>query len=276
MIRATLAALAALSTFVISAHAADLSQPAPAPIYTKAPVLAPTPAWTGFYVGVNGGYGFGSWDGSMAFAQGACCGLGGALGPVGLDTSSHPINSNGGLAGGQIGYNWQFGHVVTGVEGDVDWSDIRGNSGLLIPFPAGFPANGEPFWTFGIRNDWLATVRGRLGYDVGGTLIYGTGGVAFGGFHETHDVVNTAFAACTPPCATATLNETKVGWTAGAGVERALNNNWSIKAEYLYVSFANVGGIMPWDDFARFGTGTDGFKGDFDVHTFRGGINYKF
>jgi outer membrane immunogenic protein len=274
MNRKILAALAAAVTFAGigggAASAADLAQPAPAPIYAKAPAPALAPTWTGFYIGVNGGYGIGNWDGSQTFVDGACC----AIGP--LDSSTHPINSNGALAGGQVGYNWQLGHVVTGVEGDFDWSHISGTSALLTPFPLGFPANGEPFWTFAIRNDWLATVRGRLGYDVGGTLIYGTGGVAFGDFHETHAVVDTPFAACTPPCATATLNETRVGWTAGAGVERALSNNWSIKAEYLYVSFAGVGGTMPWDDPARFGAGTDGFKGDFNVQTFKGGINYKF
>jgi outer membrane immunogenic protein len=247
------------------ALAADLATKVP--VY-KAPELVPA-TWTGFYIGVNGGYGTGDWDGSQSFVQGACC----AVGP--LDSSTHSVNTNGGLAGGQVGYNWQIGRIVTGIEGDVDWSNIRGNSGLLTPFPQDFPRSGEPFWTFGVRNNWLATIRGRLGYDVGGTLIYGTGGLAIGGFHETHSIADPGNGACNGPCPTASHNETKVGWTVGAGIEQALSNNWSVKAEYLYTGFANVGGTMAWDNPAV-GPATDGFKGDFKISTFKAGVNYRF
>jgi outer membrane immunogenic protein len=102
--------------------------------------------WTGFYVGLNGGGGFGhsNWD---AFA-------------TGFDTT-------GGLVGGTVGYNYQMGQVVFGLEGDGDWSNLRG-SGLCA---------GPSCET---RNNWLATARGRLGYSFGRVMPYVTGGGAFG------------------------------------------------------------------------------------------------
>jgi outer membrane immunogenic protein len=264
----TLLALAAVVT-ASSALAADLS----APPVTKAPVYAPGPSWAGFYIGANAGYGTGSWNGTQSFAPGACC----AVGP--LDTSTHSITGSGALAGGQIGYNWQFGRVVTGVEGDWDWSNVTGGS-TLVPFPQAPLAAGEPNWAFGNQLNWISTVRGRLGYDANGTLLYGTGGLAVGGFHETHSVVDPGNGACGAvpagtSCNPASNNETKLGWTVGAGIEQSLGYGWSAKVEYLYTSFANVGGTMQWENPAL-GAGTDGFKGDYNISTFKGGINYRF
>ena len=114
--------------------------PAPAPVYV------PIYNWTGFYIGVNGGGGFGSsnWD----------------------STGSRDVS--GGLIGGTIGYNYQFGQVVAGIEGDVDWSGINGTTNNSCP--PGCKTS----------NTWLATVRGRLGYAADRFMPFITGGAAFG------------------------------------------------------------------------------------------------
>jgi outer membrane immunogenic protein len=101
-------------------------------------------------------------------------------------------------------------------------------------------------------------------------LFYGTGGVAFGGFRETHTVLGYGY----PDNALSTRDETKAGWTVGAGVEWAIGGNWSAKAEYLFMSFPDVGGLMQWAP--HYGPATDGFHGDWNVQTVRLGLNYRF
>src|SRR6202140_4809040 len=167
------------------ARAADLSV---APLYKAPPVVAaPAYNWTGFYAGVNGGGGWGTanWD-----SAGAC-------------------NVSGGVIGGTAGLDWQLGHAVLGLEGDVDWSNLKGTTTSAF-CPAGCTTN----------NDWLATVRGRAGYAFDRFLPYVTGGLAVGDIK-----------ANTPGFTDAT--QTNAGWTAGGGVEFALTKNWTAKAEYL-------------------------------------------
>ncbi len=103
------AAALALAGAVGTASAADLARRPPPPPPTKAPFVVPAYNWTGAYIGINAGYGFGrsKWDGL----------------PASFDVK-------GGMAGGQLGYNWQFGQFVYGVEGDGDWSDLRGTANL--------------------------------------------------------------------------------------------------------------------------------------------------
>jgi len=129
-----------------SAVAADL-----APYYQPGPAYNPIYTWTGFYVGINGGGGWGSsqWDAVNSF------------------------DVSGGLIGGTVGYNWQFGQVVVGAEGDIDWSGIKGTTTVLCP--GGCET----------RNKWLATARGRLGYAFDRFLPYFTGGLAFGDINAT-------------------------------------------------------------------------------------------
>jgi outer membrane immunogenic protein len=128
------------------AGAADLSV---APLY-KAPPAQVSQAynWTGFYLGINGGGGWGhsNWD-----------------------TSAASIGISGGVAGGTAGYNWQFGNAVLGLEADVDWANLKGTSSSAL-CPAGCTTS----------DTWLSTVRGRAGYAFGGVLPYITGGLAMG------------------------------------------------------------------------------------------------
>ena len=131
-----------------AAAAADLPV-APAPYY-KAPVYAPAYNWSGFYLGINGGGGWGrsTW------------------------TTTGPFDTSGGLVGGTLGYNYQVNQVVLGVEGDIDWANINGSTNT------GCTAVGGTGCATG--DNWLSTVRGRLGYAADRFMPYITGGAAFG------------------------------------------------------------------------------------------------
>ncbi len=193
----------------------------------KAPVyVAPYYNWTGAYVGINGGGGWGqsTWDNVFGTAD---------------------AKLSGGLVGGTLGYNYQMNHAVFGIEGDIDWSNIRGSTSNGIC--AG--TNCET------RNSWLSTVRGRLGYAADRFMPYVTGGAAFGDIKAT-------------PAGFGTQTTTKVGWTAGAGVEAALAGPWTAKVEYLYVDLGKAS-----CDVVVCGVPTNV---DFRSHVVRVGVNYRF
>jgi outer membrane immunogenic protein len=169
---------------------------------TKAPsTFAPVYNWSGPYVGIVGG---GGWGTSDQFVPGTA------------DTSGR-FNISGGLVGATLGYNWQKnGPFVLGVEGDFSWANIRGSTaGTLL----------EPDF-FATALHTLGTIRGRLGYATGQFMPYVTGGYAFGDLHRGF---NTAFAGATAS-----------GWTLGAGIEALLSPNWSAKVEYLYVDLGKT------------------------------------
>jgi outer membrane immunogenic protein len=121
------------------------------PVAPAAPYYAPAYNWTGFYLGINGGGGWGTsqWDGINTF------------------------DLSGGLIGGTVGYNWQVNQIVLGAEGDIDWSNINGTTTVLCP--AGCET----------RNKWLVTARGRVGYAFDRFLPYVTGGLAAGDINAT-------------------------------------------------------------------------------------------
>jgi outer membrane immunogenic protein len=223
MHRILLAGAAAAAVLASLANAADLPRPLPQQMVTKAPpYIDQTFNWTGFYVGVNGGGGFGH-----AFSD-----------------LSGGMHTSGGVAGGTVGYNAQYGHWVFGFEGDVDWSDVSGSTSA-----AGCPG-------CSVQNNWLSTARGRVGYAYGRWLPYITGGLAVG------DVQANA------PGFSGQTN-TQVGWAAGAGVEYALSNNWSAELEYLHVDLGR------FDCNVNCGAaGTDNVS--FRDNLVRGGFNYRF
>jgi len=215
-------ALVSLVALTATAAAADLSRPAPQPYY-KAPVMAPAYSWTGFYIGINGGGGFGrsAWDNTGGF------------------------DISGGLVGGTIGYNYQFGQAVVGLEGDIDWADINGTS-TTVGCPTGCKTS----------DNWLSTVRGRLGYAADRFMPFITGGAAFG------DVQTSV-----PGFAGATSD--RAGWTLGAGLEFALAQNWTAKAEYLYVDLGKFNCGLSCSASA-----TDNVS--FTTSLVRAGVNYRF
>jgi outer membrane immunogenic protein len=220
-----LASVAIIALGVASASAADIQRrqamPAKAPLY-----VTPVYNWTGFYVGINGGWGWGTSDWDNLFGTASA-------------------KTSGGLVGGTLGYNYQIGQAVLGIEGDIDWSNMHGStSNGICTF-----ANCET------RNSWLSTVRGRLGYAFDRFMPYVTGGAAFG------DIKTTAFGL-------GSERETKTGWTVGGGLEAALAGPWTAKVEYLYVDLGKGG-----CGAAVCGVPTDV---DFKTNIVRAGLNYRF
>jgi outer membrane immunogenic protein len=239
------------------ALAADI---ATRPIY-KAPVLVPVAYnWTGFYVGINAGYGFGG--GSDVLTAGQDPATAAAI-ASGARPSTVSLDRSGFLGGGQIGYNWQFGSMVAGIEADVAWTDF----GDRTTFTAGGLNS-----TFRQDLDYLGTVRGRLGYAWDRTLIYGTGGLAYGGVNNRVDL----FGPAGQLAYSGRSDGIKTGFTVGGGIEQAIGGGWSAKLEYLYYNLGhdnvNVGAIPGGG-----GVGT-GYTSRFeeDGHLVRAGLNYKF
>jgi outer membrane immunogenic protein len=272
---------AAMSLFATGALAADLA----ARPYVKAPVMVdPVWSWTGFYVGANGGY---SWGRSRTDVSYFNTATGAAIAPPAGSITNASFDMNGGVAGGQAGYNWQSANWVYGIEGDLQWSGEKGSAGFACvgAAPAGgpclpgltfLPAGGLAGTTLTIdqKLQWFGTVRGRVGIlATPKVLFYGTGGLAFGEIKTTGTMAgfNAGGGALASIGSTST---TRAGWTAGAGVEGKITQNWSAKLEYLYM------------DLGRFSSGpftlapgsTIGanVSSRFTDHILRAGINYQF
>ena len=142
---------------------------------------------------------------------------------------------NGFIAGGQLGYNWQRGAWVFGLEGDIQWSNERQSGDVVCSLGVAVC----PTFTRDYNLDWFGTARGRIGFlPAERILLYATGGLAYGGFSGSSlmGVVGTNALAL------GSWSSTKAGWTVGAGVEAALGSNWSVKFEYLYMDLGNTGG----------------------------------
>lgn len=236
----------ALSLFAATpaAFAADLpaGPPAQAPA-AYVPVVAPVYNWSGIYIGINGGYGFGSTDWS----------------PSGF-TGPGTFNTNGGLVGGTAGFNFQSGSVVYGIEGDWDWAGIKGTSSNTTSTINGCP--GALPCSFETSSNWLSTVRGRVGYAFDRVLIYATGGGAAGDVKATFTNPNTPF--------TGTTNSTEWGWTAGGGVEAAVTDNVTVKVEYLFVD------LQDGNCSSTVCAAVPSVPVSFDASIVRAGLNFKF
>ncbi|MEH2480293.1 outer membrane immunogenic protein [Nitrobacteraceae bacterium AZCC 2146] len=257
---ATGLALIALSS---AATAADMS--VPSRVYTKAPVLVdPGYNWTGFYAGLNGGYSWGRTTATVIPTTPLAAGIG------------HDVD--GALGGGQIGYNWQIDKTwVLGLEADIQGTGERGRSAdALGPIRAGrigiAGAN-----TSTTDFPWFATFRGRVGILADPSLLlYGTGGLAVGEvkfgtqtaltaqFFDGNTPIGTPITAVGPAL---WESQTRVGWTAGAGMEKKFSPNWSAKLEYLYLDFGSK---------TYFGGTADETRVSFHDHVFRAGFNYAF
>ena len=215
----TTIALVAFVGAVQSVSAADLPT---RPAYAPAPMMSPTPVynWTGIYVGLNGGYGWGSQD------------------PLNLITNRFDgasLGFSGGVFGGTVGAQIQSGHVVLGLEADLDWAGMKG-SGTFAPNVLGVPFAAVSAST---NIDWETTARARVGYAQDNWLFYATGGFA---------ILGTK-AAFTPAaglnCGNYTLvncsgTSKQFGAALGAGVEYGITQNVSAKLEYLYITAASL------------------------------------
>jgi outer membrane immunogenic protein len=221
--------LTATALFLLASPAAFAADLAPQPVEPAVPVELPY-SWTGFYVGVHAGGIFSNAKLSVpgTFTRGS-------------------FDSTGFIGGAHAGYNLQFdNNIVIGLEGDIDYSSLSKTRFL----GAG---------TYGkFENQWQGSVRGRIGYAFDRWLPYLTGGVAFGEqkFSIFSPVVGVGLSS----------DDTRVGWTAGGGIEYAWDDNWSVRGEVRYTDFGSKN-----INFA----GTP-LKAKFNDTTATLGVSYKF
>ena len=225
-----------------SASAADLRRP-----IAQAPGVAAAPYfnWTGCHIGVQGGY---AWGRSRHINQ---------VGGVTTDITDR-YDLSGGLVGPTLGCNIQTGAFVFGVEGDWSWSWKEGGGNGIPPFDTNAISQ--------TRENWLATIRGRVGWAWDRWMLYATGGLAIA------DVEASVIPNPASGLATIAESKTRTGWTVGGGLEWAFAPNWSAKLEYLHVALQNEGYFLtPPAGFAN-------RAGGVPLHNdiIRAGINYRF
>jgi outer membrane immunogenic protein len=231
MFRKFLLATVATVAFANVASAADIPQRMPA----KAVPYVALYNWTGFYVGGNIGYGWGRFS----------------------DDAGASADVNGIIGGGQIGYNWQAGNIVYGLETDFQGSTMEDNKTCFGCAPGASV-------DFNSKLQWLGTVRGRLGYAVGPSLFYATGGFAYG---DVKTAVNNV-----------SFSDTRTGWTVGGGIETPFTllglfgPNWTSTTEYLYVDLGRSSHIVDLGG----GGAPDVLRTSVQEHIFRTGLNYHF
>jgi outer membrane immunogenic protein len=228
-------AFTAAAVFAGQALAADMAVKAP-------PLVVPPISWTGIYLGINGG-GAVMNDPSMSYVDGAI----NAISPINVTGSS----SASGIVGVHAGYNYQMpNNWLLGVEGDWDWTNLKSSAAPGIICSNLFGMRGQ---CGGVSNltdhaflqtqvNWLASVRGRLGFVWNQWMLYGTGGVAFADVGYTGNIFCTGVAPTfcaggTGQTLRSNASETRVGGVIGGGVEFKPARNWVFGAEYLYYRF---------------------------------------
>jgi outer membrane immunogenic protein len=270
-------ATSALSSVALPsmAAAADL---APAPrTYTKAPsMVSPATNWSGFYGGVNLGYGWGSGDMSLADVTPNAPPLSGFP----ATPQSVADRSNGVIGGGQIGYNWQMGSFVTGLEADIQGSGIQGTATRSPLITSSVPSpTSLTHGTFDQNLSWFGTVRGRAGVTVTpDLLLFGTGGLAYGKVSNSGDAAFTSTLNSDVIDYPAQISQTKTGWAAGAGAEWMFARNWSAKVEYLHIDLgtSSVTGAKKFDGMPQGNPSTIGYTWHNTYDIVRAGVNYHF
>ena len=239
------AVLGATALSISVASAADM--PTKAPI-VKAPMAAPF-TWTGFYIGVNGGWGSSRNVGATTFSN--------SVGQV-FTTTGSTFDGNGGFGGVQAGYNWQAGQIVYGLETDLQFASIKSD------IAGGVTGFGDVY--NGSRNlNYFGTVRGRVGYAFDRALIYATGGFAYGGLSQSIVSPNAGWNV--------TAKNDAAGFAVGGGLEYALSPPWSVKGEYQFIDF---GSRALTGCYAGCGITLSSNNLSRQYHIVRLGLNYKF
>ncbi|WP_332691414.1 outer membrane protein [Bosea sp. (in: a-proteobacteria)] len=270
--------LAVAAAAAVLGAGAAMSADLPSRKYAPPPPVAPVFSWTGFYVGANAGY---SWNQShtrydYALADREDFAQFNALGLVPMSLGS---DADGFLGGGQIGYNYQIGRVVVGVEADLQYLDARQSSWQAATLNNAF-SSATITTTAQASVDWLGTLRLRAGYEVfDRTLVYATGGLAYGRTKNRTTITSTGFDDDGPFLGawSGSKHDNRVGWALGAGVEYAITNNLTLKGEYLYYDLGRTRYVVagnsndPDDEFlgANARRKTHG-------HVVRAGLNWKF
>ncbi|MGP0057919.1 MAG: outer membrane protein [Beijerinckiaceae bacterium] len=238
MFRKLLLSTVALVAVSSAAFAADLPSRSAPPVYIPPP---PVFSWTGVYIGGQVGYQWGTTTTAYSNAAGAY-------------VSEPSVKPNGVVGGAHIGYNLQFSQIVVGLEGDVDGSSYKGSGTDTLGVVSGVT-----------RTPVEGSLRGRVGVAWDRALIYGTGGAAFGDLHTS----------LTSVTGTDTFNDGRVGWTVGGGIEYAVTNNWSVRAEYRYTDFGKFGDLATNSSAVFVGNPYTLQRHDTD-NAVRIGFSYKF
>jgi outer membrane immunogenic protein len=225
-----------------------------------------TANWSGFYVGVNGGYGWNA--GNMGNNVVDVCAAGWCT-PSAI-TTNVPVaapSANGGFGGGQLGYNVQSGHAVFGIEADIQGSGISGKSSSSF----GGSSWLDPYsYSAKYNLDYFGTVRGRLGLAFDSTLLYATGGFAYGGI--SYSGAATFTPSVWGPAFDFKKSATDTGYVVGGGVEHKFSPVWSVKAEYQYI---NLGTEQVSGAYYCCSGYNNTLKFDNSFHTLRVGLNYQ-
>jgi outer membrane immunogenic protein len=227
-----------------SAYAADLPA-GPAPVKAAPSFIPVGYNWTGFYFGANGG---GNWTNTKDTITDV---------PTNAAIFTGSTNGSGFLAGGQIGFNYQFSpNWVAGLEADADWAN---NKNAVLSADASNRHDG--------KLQAMGTGRARLGYAVNNWLIYGTGGFAWSVGQVTRTQLFNTVNAATPITAE-TTNNTRFGWSVGGGVEWGFAPNWSVRAEYLFLGLQKTNYTFPLAGRTTAST--------LNISEARAALNYKF
>lgn len=204
-----------LVAFVTVAAAADLPSKSSEPTFETPPRI-PIFSWTGFYVGMQAGYGVGRDSGALRGPASSAAFFGGS-------------NPRGIMGGAHVGYNYAFPSIgggktfVIGMEGDIDGADYKRTN------PFGGLLTGD---SLTMQSDIKGSIRGRLGFAVNRALFYATGGAAFANFDTRYNSIPTFGAG-----AFDAFDRTRTGYTVGGGVEYAFMNYLSVRAEYRYTNY---------------------------------------
>jgi opacity protein-like surface antigen len=219
--------------------------------------------WTGYYAGMH---------------SGAAIGTNTVADPFGPSIFGDHVRTTGEFGGAQIGYNYQMGQLVAGVEADASWANLDGTNTCFAASAYYLSANCHT------HIDAFGTLTARLGTTVGpagSTLLYVKGGAAWENIKlESANIGGLVFDPPLEGTGTS-ASETKWGWTVGAGLEHALTGRWSVKVEYDYLKFGDSGFAAPNSAIQT------GFPGSFDtvasaathfsndLHIIKAGTNYK-
>jgi outer membrane immunogenic protein len=219
-----LLAAATAVAFTGSAFAADLGAPPPPPVYVPPPPVSP---WTGFYIGgqIGGAWGSGALGNFNGFDPFTGTFINTSLGGT----------PSGVIGGGHVGYQVQINQWVVGVEGSVDGTSLRKTAVASFPIFLG----GSTLTTQ-TTADIQGSIRGKLGIVWDRFMIYGTGGVAFGGFNTDFQIAALSGTVVPPFFASNNFSTTRVGWTAGGGAQYAVTPNWWVFVEYRFSDFGTI------------------------------------
>ncbi|HYM18760.1 MAG TPA: outer membrane beta-barrel protein [Micropepsaceae bacterium] len=230
--------------------------------------------WDGFYAGINAGYAEGQSGAKTSTVYSGGGYFTATSVPAIATTGAQNLNNGGFTGGAQGGFNAQSGNLVYGAELDIDGLDLRDSKKSTTTYPCCSPS------TFTIsqsrKTDWLVTARPRLGWLSGDLLFYGTAGLAITKLGYKEKFTDT-FG---PALETANMDKTRLGWTAGGGLEAPIADQWTVKGEYLFADFGHVSttstNLIAYVPAVAYPQNVFTHRVGLEAHIFRVGANYHF